>query len=101
MKKFIPQRADKINFKQMLLKGFIVKYDGGGHDFIEVIDRNADQWQLDKNVGSCEGSHRYPYAPYLVEKAIEELKAEGYVVVKKMSESSGCCQYCASYYYLA
>ena len=101
MKKFTPQRADAIDYKKMLLDGYIVKFDGGGHAFIEVVEREKlGGWPLEQNVGRNGGLH-LPYTPYLVEKAAEELKAEGYVVVKKMSEFSGCCQYHASYYYLA
>lgn len=101
MKKFTPMKANAVNYKKMLLEGYIIKFDGGGHDFIEVIEReNMDNWTLEQNVGRNNGKH-FPYAPFLVEKAVEELKAEGYIPVKKRCERCGCCQYCASYYYLA
>lgn len=94
-------KASSIDYKKMLLEGNYVKFDAGGNEFIEVIEReDIDRWSLNGNVGS-NGGKRYPYTPYLVIEAVEELKSEGYVVVKKRSENCGCCQYSAYYYYLA
>ena len=93
-------RIEDLKFRDYLLNGYILKMDGGGHNFIEAIKREGcDTFELRKNVGSNNGEH-LPRATAELKAAIESLKADGYVVMETAADMSGCCQYHATIYYL-
>ena len=104
MANFTPKRNAnsmvKNIYREHFLKGDILKMDGGGNDFVEVIDRdNCDGWNLRKNVGSNRGK-KISRFPKLFFETISELENDGYLVKKNECDMSGCCQYYAYYYYL-
>ena len=88
----------KFMYREHLLDGDILKMDGGGNDFIEVIDRDkCDYWNLRKNVG-CNRGEKISRYPKLFLDVIKELESDGYLVEVKESDMSGCCQYHAYWY---
>ena len=99
-KNFKPMMLNDVKYKDYLLKGYILKMDGGGNDYVEVIERDCDQWHLRHNVGRNDGKH-LPRFPKLLLSTIEALENDGYAVVKKGCDFSGCCQYHAYIYYIA
>ena len=70
-------------YKATLLEGHIIKIDGGGHDFVDVIPR-ADimEWSLLENVDHGSYCHTSRH-PDQFKQAIDELKAEGLSSVAK------------------
>lgn len=97
---FTPIKMKENVYKTLLLEGKILKIDGGGHNYVEVIERNGvDTWKLNYNVGS-NGGKLIERVPNLFGQAIKELERENYVVLTKSCSYSGCCQYHATAYYL-
>lgn len=103
MEKFIPQKAKTATemYKGCLLNGDALRIDAGGHNSIDLIPRSdINNWNTMHNVGYGNFKELPRYAEEF-RTVISELKAEGYIVVKKRCTNSGCCQYAASIYYLA
>ena len=97
---FKPMRIQENVYKSLLLEGKILKIDGGGHNYVEVIERNnVDTWNLLHNVGK-NGGKLIERVPTLFRQTIDELEQENYIVLTKSCDYSGCCQYHAKIYYL-
>ena len=99
---FIPKKPQEeievyINY---LLKGDILKIDGGASNYVEVIPREKmDDMAVMENVGKggFRRIARYKHQFYMAIKSLEE----DYIVVQKTCKYSGCGQYTACIYYLA
>lgn len=100
-KKFKPMMAidREIEFKNLLLRGFGIRKDNGGHDYYDVIERN----KIDSANGcvGC-GDHKHTKAAdNVLKKVLRELDKEGYVVMTKASMDCYKGRFKATTYYLA
>lgn len=101
---FKPKKSfdSKQMYKQHLLNGDVLKIDGGAYDQIDLIPRSClNAWSAEHNVGWDNEFEKLPRHTKEFYDAINELKADGYVVKKLACDYSGCCQYHANRYYLA
>ena len=108
---FVPKKVSRTEmtkqYKELLMAGYILKYDGGAHDFIEKIDRNTFNnrgCNIMRNVGEMTTSKdkelRLPKMFEQLEEAIREIENDGYLVITKDCSSSGCSQYAAEIVYV-
>lgn len=98
----VANRAEMVDtYKNYLLAGYILKYDGGATDFIEVIDRNNRPPGLTENVNS-KAKHKLPKLLPQLEAAIKALENNeyDYIVLKKTCSGSGWGEYGAHLVYL-
>ena len=100
-KNFKPMMAidREIEFKNLLLRGFGIRKDNGGHDYYDVIERK----KIDTaNGGVGYGDHeRTKAADNVLKKVLKDLDKEGYVVMTKASMDSYKGRFKATVYYLA
>ena len=99
--KFKPMKAidREIEFKNLLLRGFGIRKDNGGHDYYDVIERE----KIDSSNGcvGC-GYHKHTKAAdNVLKKILKELDKEGYVVMTKASMDCYKGRFKATTYYLA
>ena len=89
----------EIEFKNILLRGFGIRKDNGGHDYYDVIERK----KIDTaNGGVGYGDHeRTKAADNVLKKVLKELDKEGYVVMTKASMDCHTGRFKATTYYLA
>ena len=106
---FVPKKLSRTEmtkqYKELLMAGYILKYDGGAHDFIEKIDRNTFNdrgCDIMRNVGtmSPHKDQRLPKMYEQLEEAIKEIENDEYLVIIKDCTSSGCSQYAAEIVYV-
>lgn len=91
--------------KNYLLEGYILKADGGATNYVHIIPRDKmNEWEVKGHQLSqlreskIEGVMTYDRPN--ISKIFEELRNEGYTILKEYV-SSGCCQYHTNIYYLA
>ena len=88
----------EIEFKNLLLKGFGIKKDNGGHDYYNVVERenikesNGNVTNNEKTTKSADG---------VLEKVLKELEKNGYVIMSKASLDCYKGRFKTTTYYLA
>ena len=89
----------EIEFKNLLLRGFGIRKDNGGHDYYDVIKRkNIDL----ANGGVGYGGHgRTKAADNVLKKVLKQLEKDGYVVMTKACLDCYKGRFKAITYYLA
>lgn len=89
----------EIEFKNLLMRGFGIRKDNGGHDYYDVIKRkNIDS----ANGGVGYGDHeRTKAADNVLKKVLKQLEKDGYVVMTKASLDNYKGRFKATTYYLA
>lgn len=100
-KTFKPMMAidREIEFKNLLLRGFGIRKDNGGHDYYDVIERK----KIDSsNGGVGYGDHKQTKAAdNVLKKVLKQLEKDGYVVMTKASMDCYKGRFKATTYYLA
>lgn len=89
----------EIEFKNLLLRGFGIKKDNGGHDYYDIIERKM----IDTSNGGvgC-GEHEHTKcADGVLKKVLKQLEKEGYVLMTKASQDIYKGRFKATTYYLA
>jgi len=105
LKGFKPKVANRAEmfdtYKNYLLAGYILKYDCGYTDFIEVIDRNNCPNGLMGNVNP-KAEHKLPKLLPQLDAAIKalEINEYDYIVLIKTCSASGWGNYSAQLVYL-
>lgn len=89
----------EIEFKNLLLRGFGIRKDNGGHDYYDVIERN----KIDSaNGGVGYGDHEHTKAAdNVLKKILKELDKEGYVIMTKACSNTYTGRFKSTTYYLA
>ena len=107
---FKPIKGVREVVREALLRGDIIKKDCGASTRMQIIPRSEKKHhevlstQITnigyRNGGKSEipGAEFIPYTE--INKVVDDLEAEGYVVLKE-AVYSGCCQYHTDIYYLA
>ena len=88
----------EIEFKNLLLRGFGIRKDNGGHDYYDIVERN----KIATSTG-CVGYSKITTkaADNVLKKVLKELDKEGYVVMAKASQDCYKGRFKATTYYLA
>lgn len=89
----------EIEFKNLLLRGFGIRKDNGGHDYYDVIERK----KIDSANGcvGC-GDHKHTKAAdNVLKKILKELEKDGYIVMVKACSDIYKGRFKSTTYYLA
>lgn len=89
----------EIEFKNLLLRGFGIKKDAGGHDYYDIIPR--DRIVVANGTVGCSDYKRTPSADGVLKKVLKDLDKDGYVVMTKASQDCYKGRFKATTYYLA
>jgi hypothetical protein len=89
----------EIEFKNLLLRGFGIRKDNGGHDYYDVIERK----KIDSsNGGVGYGDHKHTKAAdNVLKKVLKTLDKAGYVIMTKAAMDGYKGRFRAVTYYLA
>lgn len=100
-KTFKPMMAiDKeIEFKNLLLRGFGIRKDNGGHNYYDVIERN----KIDAATACVGyGDHKHTKAAdNVLKKVLRDLDKDGYVIMTKACLEYYKGRFKSTTYYLA
>jgi hypothetical protein len=89
----------EIEFKNLLMRGFGIRKDNGGHDYYDIVER--DKIATSTGCVGCSGYKSTKAADNVLKKVIKELDKEGYVVMAKASQDCYKGRFKATTYYLA
>lgn len=89
----------EIEFKNLLLSGFGIRKDNGGHDYYDVIERRKIV-SANGCVG-CGDHKQIKAADNVLKKVLKDLDKEGYVVMTKASQDCHTGRFKSTTYYLA
>ena len=81
---FKPMRAEdkEFEFTELLLAGYGIKKDNGGHDFYNIVERD----DIEKTNGCVTDKGRCTHsADSVLKKVLKQLEKDGYIVMAKAS----------------
>lgn len=89
----------EIEFKNLLLIGFGIRKDNGGHDYYDIVERG----KIETSTGcvGCAGCKTTKAADNALKKVFKELDKEGYVIMTKACSNIYTGRFKSTTYYLA